>query len=189
MDIKNKNIFRKKALLRLSEIKKSRAYIYDKKIINLLKSIFLSTNPRSIMIYTPMPIEVNVHSLIQHLRRMGVAVYVPFMVDESFILVKYRLPLKKKQFGIYEPKFSKQYRKRQIDIAIVPVLGIDQTFRRIGFGKGMYDRFFEKDKKNIGKIIFVQRVLCFSPNVITSDHDISADYIITKEGCFSRAIY
>ena len=31
-----------------------------------------------------------------------------------------------------------------IDIAIVPAVGVDGNLQRIGFGKGMYDRFFEK---------------------------------------------
>jgi 5-formyltetrahydrofolate cyclo-ligase len=100
------------------------------------------------------------------------------MEGKSFRLVKYRLPLEKKRFGIKEPKDSKQYRKKNIDLAIVPIVGLDITLRRVGFGKGMYDRFFEKEIKNIDKTVFVARKLCYSHEIITNDHDIKADIII-----------
>ena len=59
----------------------------------------------------------------------------------SFKMVPLRLPLERKAFGIYEPRAS--HRKiNLIDVAIVPAVGVDGSLRRIGFGKGMYDRFF-----------------------------------------------
>ena len=101
------------------------------------------------------------------------------MEGASFRLVKYRLPLKKKQFGIKEPNDSKQYRVKNIDLAVVPIIGLDVTHRRVGFGKGMYDRFFEKHSKNIKQTVFVARELCYSKEVVTDDYDIKADMIIT----------
>ncbi len=57
-------------------------------------------------------------------------------------------------------------------------MGIDPTFRRVGFGAGMYDRFYEKvGYKPI--TIFTQLKLCVSKKIITSSHDIEPDYIIT----------
>lgn len=103
----------------------------------------------------------------------------PFMEGSSFRLVKYRLPLRKKRFGIKEPLDSRQYRIKQIDIAIVPIVGVDVTHRRVGFGKGFYDRFFEKNRKNIKQIIFVARELCYAKEVVTDHYDIEADMIFT----------
>ena len=102
----------------------------------------------------------------------------PFMEGKSFSLVKYRYPLEKKRFGIKEPKNSKQYRIKRLDIAIVPIVGMDVTQRRVGFGKGMYDRFFEKEIKNINKIVFVARDLCYCKENITDHYDIRADSIV-----------
>jgi 5-formyltetrahydrofolate cyclo-ligase len=100
------------------------------------------------------------------------------MEGESFRLVKYRLPLKRKKFGIKEPKYSNKYRRKDIDIAIVPILGRDSTNRRVGFGRGMYDRFFENTKYNIKRVVFVSRLDCISKEIITNSYDIEADYII-----------
>jgi len=59
---------------------------------------------------------------------------------------------------------------------------MDITRRRVGFGKGMYDRFFEKEIKNIKKIVFVARDLCYSKSIVTNHYDIKADIIVTSEG-------
>jgi 5-formyltetrahydrofolate cyclo-ligase len=100
------------------------------------------------------------------------------MEGKSFRLVKYRYPLRVKRFGIKEPNDSKQYRKKQIDIAVVPIVGMDASYRRVGFGKGMYDRFFEKETENIKKVVFVARELCFSKEIVTDRYDIKADIVI-----------
>jgi len=177
--MKSKDNFRRECIKRLKRYAKTRGYIYDKIIINRLKGILKSRDIKSVMCYIPIDIEANITPLINWLRAKGILVYVPFMEGKSFRLVKYRLPLRKKRFGIYEPKISKQYRKKRIDIAIVPVIGIDRLNRRIGFGKGMYDRFFAKESKNIKETIFVQRTLCQSPKIITDNYDIKGDTIVT----------
>jgi 5-formyltetrahydrofolate cyclo-ligase len=125
--------------------------------------------------------EVNVMPLIGTSRRRGIEVLVPFMEGESFRLVQYRLPLRTKRFGVREPIFSRKYRKKRIDIAIVPIVGTDSMSRRIGFGKGMYDRFFAREGQRIAHVIFVQRAEQRSSNVITDVWDVRADEILT--GC------
>ncbi len=117
--------------------------------MQLLYRHIVQSNAKNVMLYLPLKNEVNLYSLILRLRKEKKALYVPFMEGASFRLVKYRLPLKKKQFGIKEPNDSKQFRIKNIDLAIVPMVGTDETHRRVGFGKGMYDRFFEKQSKNI----------------------------------------
>ncbi len=99
------------------------------------------------------------------------------MQDDSFKMVKYRLPLKKRKFGIYEPNNSFM-KPKKIDLAIVPIVGVDVLNKRIGFGKGMYDRFFYRLKYR-PTIVFTQLVLCKSKEILSDNYDIKADYIIT----------
>ena len=92
-------------------------------------------------------------------------------------MVKFRLPLFKKKFHIKEPNNSHGIVSK-IELAVVPVLGVDGAFKRIGFGKGMYDRFFE----SLGyspKIIFVQLGECFTKEFLCEDYDIEADTYMT----------
>ncbi|SFV61179.1 5-formyltetrahydrofolate cyclo-ligase [hydrothermal vent metagenome] len=174
-----KREFRSEALKKLKKASLQGAYQKDKKIIKELYKEIVMSNAQSIMLYVPLKIEVNLYPLISRLRKEKRQLYVPFMEGTSFRLVKYRLPLYKKQFGIKEPKDSKQIKRKQIDIAIVPIVGVDITYRRVGFGKGMYDRFFEKNHKNIKKVVFVARELCYSKEVVTDHYDVKADRIIT----------
>jgi len=178
-DFMDKNIFRKECLALLRSQKEKSCFALDKKISQKIYQEIQQAGAKSVMLYIPLGIEVNIMPLIKKLREQKIRLFVPFMEGESFRLVKYRLPLKKKKFGILEPKDSRQFRIKQIDIAIVPIVGLDTLQKRIGFGKGMYDRFFEQEKKNIKKTIFTSRIRCTSTKVLTDKYDIKADEIIT----------
>lgn len=173
----NKVNFRKECLEQLKKISTRGSYIKDKLVIKSLYKLISQNNAKTIMLYIPLGIEVNIYPLIMQLRKENKELYVPFMEGKSFRLVKYRLPLEKRYFGIKEPRYSKQKNKK-IDIAIIPIVGMDCTCRRIGFGKGMYDRFFEKEIKNISKIVFVARKLCYSGYIVTNARDVGADLVI-----------
>ena len=182
----NKSIFRKNCLKRLRYIRDRVHRKRDHYVSSKLYEIIKKENAKTILLYVPMDIEVDISPLIKQLRIERRAVFVPFMEGESFSLVKYRMPLEQKQFGILEPKNSNLYRKKIIDLAIVPIVGTDATLRRVGFGKGMYDRFFEREIKNIKKTVFVSRTLCMSGQVVTDSYDISADIVITPEKTLFR---
>ena len=64
-------------------------------------------------------------------------------------------------------------------LAIVPVVGVDAIGKRIGFGKGMYDRFFGRLPYK-PTLVFTQRILCQSEKILSESYDIQADYIITN---------
>ena len=176
---RDKKSFRSHCIKRLKQADNIRKIKKDKEVLAKLYKIIQEERAINIMLYLPMEMEVNLYPLIVQLRKEQKNLYVPFMEGKSFRLVKYRLPLRKKRFGILEPIDSKQYRKKNIDIAIVPIVGTDCTHRRVGFGRGMYDRFFEKEQFNIKKIIFVARELCSSHDVVTDHYDVKGDMILT----------
>ena len=182
----NKSLFRKACLARLRYIQKHAYRKRDYRVNKTLYALIQKENARTVLLYIPMSIEVDIAPLIRLMRRQKRLLFVPFMEGESFSLVKYRMPLETKQYGIKEPRNSKLFKKRVIDLAIVPIVGTDPTLRRVGFGKGMYDRFFEREKKNIKKTVFVSRSLCFSDKVVTDYYDVSADIIITPDKILHR---
>ena len=182
----DKTTFRKNCIERAKRRKNVHSYRQDKIINRRLYLYIHKIKAKTIMLYIPLKIEVNIYGLINNLRREKKVVLVPFMEGKSFRLVKYRLPLEKKQFGVKEPKNSNRY-KNKIDLAIVPIIGTDRSLRRVGFGKGFYDRFFEKNHKSISKILFVGRERCVSSEIITDDHDVKGDFYITpKNSVFKR---
>ena len=139
-------------------------------------------NAQSVLGFWPLGLEPDIRMVLQTLRRQK-KVYLPFMEDDSFKMVPFRLPLEPKRFGIYEPGNTNRKIKK-IDVAIVPAVGVDGEGRRIGFGKGMYDRFFARLRKK-PYIIFVQSELCKTTKYICDDYDVKADQLITPHVCYS----
>jgi 5-formyltetrahydrofolate cyclo-ligase len=172
-----KHKFRKECIKRLRFSSKIGKIKKDKNICLKLFKLIKLQKPKKVLAYIPLNMEVNILPLINRLKKEKICeVYVPYMVDETFKIVKYRLPLYKKKFGIKEPKNSML--KASVDLAIIPIVGTDSTNRRVGFGKGMYDRYFGNLKKQPIKI-FTQRKLCESKQIVTDFYDIKADFIIT----------
>ena len=175
---KNKTIFREECK-RVLKIKSRRDKIKRDVLINrkILKYID-EIKAKTILFYLPLAKEADINKLLKKIRKRGKStIFVPFMEGVSFKMVKFRLPLYIKKFNIKEPKNSFAINKR-IDLAIVPVLGVDGAFRRVGFGKGMYDRFFESLPYR-PKIAFVESVECFTSSHVGEPHDIQADIYIT----------
>ncbi len=181
----DKKSFRASCLTKLKKNRASRYYASDKKISKWLYREIKDREVKVVMLYIPLKIEINISNLIKQLRKENVIVLVPFMVGKSFRLVKYRLPLKIKNFSVKEPNISTLIYKK-IDLAIVPVIGIDKTFRRIGFGKGFYDRFFDNNSTHIEEIVFIGRETCISDKNITDDYDVEGDKYITSNNIFIK---
>lgn len=174
----HKSDFRKSCLKRLEFSSRFLKYSKDKKTVKKLKRFIDYYQAKNILLYIPLGVEVDVHPLIKVLRREQKNIYVPYMNKDSFKLVKYRLPLQKKRFGIKEPKNS-FCKPKKIDLAIVPVVGVDGACKRIGFGRGMYDRFFDRLEYK-PTIVFTQLTLCKAKETLTDKYDIQADFIITS---------
>jgi len=174
-----KNSFRQ---ICLKKIKKSSRHnkFYKNYLINsaLLKELeqFSSKKKLKILFFYPLPYEANILKSLKIMREKH-DVFVPFMQGESFKMVPFRLPLKKKKFGILEAGNTIR-NNNKIDIAIVPAVGVDGNLQRIGFGKGMYDRFFAKLKEK-PYTIFVQPELCHTNKLICDTYDVSCDVLIT----------
>ena len=175
---KSKNEFRDACRQELKKVvvknKLKRDILVCKKLLEYVKKI----KAKNILLYMPLREEADINKLLKILRKSDkYTIFVPFMEGVSFKMVKFRLPLYIKKFNIREPKNSFALNKR-IDLAIVPSLGVDGAFRRIGFGKGMYDRFFQSLPYK-PKIAFVELADCFTASHVGESHDIQADIYIT----------
>ncbi len=172
-----KDAFRKKCI-KLHRKRLPNTLYLDAKVNEKLLKLLQSRTKKgmTILFYIPLDFEADIRKSLQKMRRNH-TVLVPFMEGKSFKMVPYRLPLKRKKFGIYEAGNS--FRKfKNLDIAVVPAVGIDKANKRVGFGKGMYDRFFAKLKKR-PYTIFVQRKECRTNRSVCDDYDVVADAVVT----------
>jgi 5-formyltetrahydrofolate cyclo-ligase len=56
------------------------------------------------------------------------------------------------KYGIPEPVDGKLIDCLELDLVIVPLLGFDEQGNRVGYGKGYYDRFLSKCKRDVIKV-------------------------------------
>ena len=85
-------------------------------------------------------------------------------------------------FGIREPDplFSFRYNPEKIETVLLPCLGFDAAGRRLGLGKGYYDRFLKRCPQALKILVaFGCQEL---PAVCTGDTDIPVDFIVTENG-------
>ncbi len=171
-----KKIFREKVKSKIKKLSKIGRIKRDKLVVMKLDQLIKKHKYKNILLYIALPDEVDSMQLIKKIRRKT-NIFVPFMEGVSFKMVKFRLPLSRKKFGIKEP-INSFIKAPKIDLAIVPVLGVDGAFKRVGFGKGMYDRFFDSLSYS-PRVVFIQLVDCFTKEVICESHDIRTDIYIT----------
>jgi 5-formyltetrahydrofolate cyclo-ligase len=110
----------------------------------------------------------------------------PVLVDEEGrneilpVWINEETIFEKNQYGIDEPVNGMEVSPDDIDMIIVPLLGFDTHGYRVGYGKGFYDRFLCRCRKDCIKVGFSY----FEPVDIIEDvnqFDIKLDYCITHE--------
>ncbi|WP_212004118.1 5-formyltetrahydrofolate cyclo-ligase [Chitinophaga sp. HK235] len=65
--------------------------------------------------------------------------------------------LVKNRFGIPEPQGGTEVAPAELDLVFVPLLAFDRQGHRVGYGKGMYDRFLHQcrqDVRTVGLSLF-----------------------------------
>ncbi|WP_080221276.1 5-formyltetrahydrofolate cyclo-ligase [Helicobacter pylori] len=136
---------------------------------------------QNILLYSPLGHELDIRSLILKLRQKNKRVWLPKSIKkgtsfskEGFTIAPFRLPLRR--LGWFDEPSLSRYYKLELDCIVVPILGMDTSFRRVGFGLGMYDRSLPpllQLKRPL--IVFVSRELAIANGVLTDAHDIEAD--------------
>jgi len=99
---------------------------------------------KRVALYLPFDRETDTGALLAAARRRGVSVYVPVIVDRRHGRIRF-YPLDGKSrrgvFGIAVPSvLARPVSLRWMDLAVIPLVGVDGMGRRLGMGGGFYDR-------------------------------------------------
>lgn len=113
-------------------------------IQRFLYELPLYKDAEAIFCYVSFNEEVRTADIITKALLDGKKVYVPKIVkgNMKFIEIMSLSDLVPGFFGILEPKGDKEVIPASYNFVIVPGLAFDQEGRRIGYGKGFYDRYF-----------------------------------------------
>ncbi|MBQ7635335.1 MAG: 5-formyltetrahydrofolate cyclo-ligase [Bacteroidaceae bacterium] len=96
---------------------------------------------RSVMLFAALPDEPQTHSLLQRHARAK-HLFLPAVVGDEIEVRRFRSAqdLRRGAFGIEEPVGEPLARLAEIDLIVVPGVAFDSEGRRLGRGKGYYDR-------------------------------------------------
>lgn len=82
--------------------------------------------------------------------------YAPISNNEScemdFFKIESCNNLTKGAYGILEPPITTLIQPSDLDVVLIPLLAFNLQGHRIGYGKGFYDRYFNRTNKEIVKI-------------------------------------
>ncbi len=110
----------------------------------------------------------------------GTGLALPRMAGGSLTFHAYEIgdPLEKGAFGVSEPRA--EARRVVPDVILAPLLAFDRHGRRLGYGKGFYDRAFaaHPEAARCGLAFAVQEV----PQVPVEPHDLPLSAVITENG-------
>ena len=172
--INNKEALRKEMLFLRKNIpnKDIKSKTITDKIINLE----LFSKSKVIGIYKSLPDEVNLELLINYALKCGKKVLVPKIINNEIkmILINSNTKFLPSNFKVLEPIDNNIYHDK-IDLILIPGVAFDKKKNRLGFGKGYYDRYLEKNQTYKIGICFKEQII---DNLITNSFDIPMDLII-----------
>ncbi len=153
--------------------------IASEKICKKLKKIRVFKNAKKIGVYYPIGSEILTQDIIQELLSNGKYVFLPRVSGEqmNFKKISDFSSLEKGSFDIMEPKIECET-ENNLDVILVPTVGITAKGVRLGYGHGFYDRFLAEHKTITVSLTLEKQVV---KNIPKSDHDIPIDWIVTED--------
>lgn len=178
MDKFSKEEFRKLAKNRLKNHTRIFAKSKNRVISDKIFEIINFFEAKNVLIFTPLKYEPDLLNLRRKMKK-SVTFYLPFMLNISLKMVKFRLPLKVAKFEVKQSSNSNAFSKG-VDLAVIPTIAVDGKMARIGHGKGFYDMFFSM-LKNKPIVVFVEICDLFCNQNLCEKHDIVGDFYITAK--------
>lgn len=142
---------------------------------------------KSIMLYSSFRNEAATDKIIEILFSQNKKICLPACENDNITVYEYTGPscLKKDRFGILspDPDLCPRACLSDIHMVIVPGIAFDIEGKRIGFGKGYYDRFLVKIPHAIKTGFCYEYQI--AENIPADRYDIPMDYLLTESRLIS----
>ncbi|HAV60980.1 MAG TPA: 5-formyltetrahydrofolate cyclo-ligase [Verrucomicrobiales bacterium] len=141
---------------------------------------------RTVMLFVPLPDEVDVLRLVDEAIGHGKTVLLPRYKSEADGYEPARIEnvatdLVVGRFGVAEPASDcPGYPLKSLDVTLVPGLGFDLAGRRLGRGRGYYDRLLVGAAGRLWGVGFDCQLL---PELPVETHDVVLNCIVTPSRC------
>ena len=183
--MQQKNLVRKKYYI----LRKKKYYEIGKffftPFLDLIKFKFKKRNCK-LALYYPSSFEINVLKLLDfnHISKQNLLL--PVTEEDNsmnfFSWTKNEV-LQINKYGMLEPI---KKRLHVPDVMLVPMLAFDCDKHRLGYGKGFYDRYLNKNLKKFKKILTIGVAFSFQKyhKLPINNKDVKLDYILTEKGIY-----
>lgn len=130
-------------------------------------------------IYLSLKDEVNTTDYLNYFLSNFESVSSSIVEDDSLVFYKINTlrELKPGYMDILEPTTEERIDKDQMDAIIVPMVGFDKHFNRIGYGKSFYDRYLSDYNGKIIGIAFDDQEY---PHIPHNEDDVPVDIVVTE---------
>ena len=138
---------------------------------------------RVVALYSSIGGEVETGEVMESALKDGKAVLFPVVCGDHLRFVKVSDPadMAKGAFGIAEPCLTGEgYPPDSADLIVIPGVAFDCAGKRIGFGKGYYDRALHH-LEGSGKLIGFCYDFQLVDEIVAEPHDVAVDVIITEK--------
>lgn len=156
-------------------------------IVGGLQSWIVPNNYQTVLVFLPMPNEVDLNALLESDRETRfVATRTP---DRGGELSVHELggPLEVHRLGFLQPHDSARcVGPDEIDIALLPGLAFDLYGNRLGRGAGYFDRLLPATRAG-AKLVGVVPAALVVDRLPSRPHDVAMDYLATDEGVIETA--
>ena len=174
----NKSSIRKKIITLRKKKYSSKISISTKKFFKLLEKKKFKT--KIIGGYYPFNYEMNILNILEECEKKNYVISLPKVGKNNemdFFQWSFKSPLKINKYGIPETNSNK---KIFPNLLLIPLVGFDSKFNRLGYGGGYYDRYLAKVNDGVFKIgigFSFQKL----KNLPTNLYDKKLDCIITEQ--------
>jgi len=185
----SKELIRKEVLHLRNLINQETKKYKDRKINELLTGLPEFMQSHTVLLYASFRSEVETTGLIEHCLTVGKVTVLP-KVDSSLSQLRlYEIKDIKEiclgYFGIPEPDVSehRSMKAEDMDLIIVPGVAFDKNCKRLGYGKGFYDKLLsevriQKPEVRIIGLAYEEQIM---ESIPYESHDIRMDKIITDK--------
>jgi 5-formyltetrahydrofolate cyclo-ligase len=137
---------------------------------------------RTVMLFWSFGSEVPTGHLIEHLHTLGVTVALPRIEGSELVPVRFDPgdPTEPTSFGAREPLGGTTIAPGRLDVVAVPGVAFDRGGRRVGYGRGYYDRLLATTSAPAVALAFGLQVL--EGELPAGGTDVEVDLIVTESG-------
>lgn len=136
------------------------------------------TPPCPILLFWPLPDEVDIRPAVMGLYELGYRVYLPVVVGENLEIRLFEGvgAMKEGAFHIMEPVGQCLEKPLELDAAFIPGMAFSPDGRRLGRGKGYYDRLLQQLDCPLYGVCFPCQIM---EQVPVEVHDINVNEVIS----------